>query len=34
MRDRTDGEMPHNWWIFRHIFGFDGGFLPSKSGLL
>jgi hypothetical protein len=22
--------MPHQWWIFRHILSFDGGFLPPK----
>jgi hypothetical protein len=25
---RADGKMPHKWWIFRHLFGVDGGFLP------
>jgi hypothetical protein len=30
-RDLADREMPHNWWIFRRIFSFDGGFLPGKG---
>jgi hypothetical protein len=23
--------MPHKWWIFRHIPGFDGGFFALET---
>jgi len=29
---RADREMPHKWWIFRPVRGFDGGFLPREFG--
>jgi hypothetical protein len=30
---RADREMPHKWWIFRRVLGFDRGFLPREFGL-
>jgi len=31
MQGGADREMPHKWWIFRHLLGSDGGFLHAKA---